>query len=404
MSVFKIIKCYMITFLALILSEISTIRAEEQDTLNKKNNFIYSGFLQDGRIMSSNRFLKQMNATDEELGEFTAVSFQLLKQTTGKSLWEQYYRYPQYGVGFYAARFFHNKYLSVPVALYGTYKAPIKKWDKLSLNYNAGLGLTFNWESFNPAESNYNISLGAELSSYIDAGVFLSYEISPHLDLGFGYSFTHFSNGAMRIPNYGLNTLAPRISLEYRISRFEPPKAKSVIPPYIKKTSIDFSFYGGEKNVIYPECNTDTATIFNGIYYPVFGLNVILYRQISYKSKIGIGMTVGYDGSKNSVVSLVRDMPVPDQSFRKENVTLSIYPSYEQVFEKISLFAQPSFYIIKHQTTYPRPTFFARIGFKYQLVENIYTGLSLHSYNFHKSDFIEWTIGYQMPLSKRWYK
>ena len=401
MATSQIRKCCIIAFLALVINGVGTIRAEEPDTLRSRNNFVYSGSFQAGRVQSSNLFWKKMNATDEEAGEFAALSFQILRQTTGKRLWEQYYRYPRYGVGLYVARFFNNKYLSTPIAIYGAYKAPIKQWNKLSLNYNAGFGVTLNWESFNPSESNYNISLGAELTSYINAGLFLSYEISPRFDLSLGYNFTHFSNGAMKIPNFGLNTSAPEITLEYRINRFEPPKIKPMIPPYIKNTSIDFSFYGGEKNVIYPECDLDTATTFNGIFYPVFGLNAIIYRQINYKSKFGIGMTVGYDGSKNAIVTLVNGKPDPDQSLRKENITLSIYPSYELVFNRISLFAQPSFYIIKHQTTYSRPTFFTRVGAKYKLYENLYAGLGLHSYNYHIADFVEWTIGYQIPLSKK---
>jgi len=400
MRPFQMTKCYIIAFIVLVISDINKISAEEKDTIDTKKYVVYTGFFESGRVQSSNQFLKKLNATGEELGEFTALSFQILKQTTGKELWEQYYQYPKYGIGIYGARFFQNNYLSTPIALYGTYEAPLKKWNKLSLNYNAGFGVTFNWESYNPVENNQNISLGAVLTSYIDAGLSLSYEISPHFDFGVGYSFTHFSNGAMKIPNFGLNTMAPRFSLKYIVNRFESPKVKPIFPPYIQNTTLDLSVYGGEKNVIYPDQNIDTASVFNGLYYPVFGINAILYRQINYKSKIGIGMTMSYDGTKNAVVDVVRGLPDPDQSLRKENITLSIYPSYELVFNKIALFAQPSFYIIKHQTTYMRPLFYARVGFKYQLSNNLYTGLALHSYNAHKADHIEWTMGYRIPLSK----
>jgi len=388
-------------FFSLILNGVNTIRAEEPDTLINNNNLIFSGSLQSGRVLSTNYFLKLFNASNEENSEFVALSFQVLKQMTGNNLWEQKYRYPLCGVGIYVARFFNYNYLSTPVSIYGAYKAPIKRWNKLSLNYDAGIGLAFNWESYNPTEGNYNISFGSELSSYIDAGLFLSYEISPHFDLGLGYNFSHFSNGAMKIPNSGLNILAPKISLEYRINRFEPPKTKPEIPTYIKNSSIDLSFYGGEKSVFYPESDLDTARTFDGLYYPVFGINAILNRQINYKSKVGIGMTLGYDGSKNSIITLVNGKPNHDQSLRKENITLCLLTSYELVFDKLSFYAQPSLYIIKHETTYKRPSFFGQIGIKYQLGENLFAGLGLHSYKFHHADFLEWTIGYHIPLLKK---
>lgn len=397
MSAFPIRKSYIFTFLALVLGGMTSIRAEEQDTLNKKNNLVYAGFLQGGRVKSNNPFLLR-NPDDKELGEFTALSFQLLRQTTGKSCWEQYYRYPRYGLGVIVSRFFHNEYLCTPITIYSVFQAPLIQWKKLSLNYETGIGLTFNWKSYNPAEGNYNISLGAPLTSYIDGAISLRYELTPHFDLGIGYSFTHFSNGAMKIPNFGINIYSPRISINYQINRFEPPLKKPVIPPLIKNTTLDISIYGGEKNVIYPECNVDTATEFNGIYYPEFGISTIIYRQLNYKLKVGIGMTLGYDGSKNSIVTLKNGRPDPDQSLRKENITFCIFPSFDLDFDKISAYAQPSFYLIKNETTYPRPDFFIRVGINYKLSEHLYIGPGLRSYRFHNADFIEWTVGYKMPL------
>jgi hypothetical protein len=381
----------------LIIAGIGQLHAEAPDSA-KSYRYLYSSFLEAGRVQTSNVFLQQNSANNEEFGEFTAFSFRIMKQTTGKKLWEKYYNYPSYGVGIFFAKFFEKTYLSTPISIYGTYKQVLYKWDKLNLNYNAGFGVTLNWESYNPTEYNYNISIGATLTSYINAGMYLTYELSPTIDLGLGYSFTHFSNGAMKIPNFGLNTSVPRITVDYIPHRFTPPKIKAQIPRYERKTFVNLSVYGGEKNVLYPEADMDTTTQFYGISYPVFGVNAIIYRQLGYISRVGIGFTLGYDGSKNSSVQLENGKPDPNQHLKGSNITLSIYPSYEWVFNKVSLFAQPSFYLIKNQTTYQRPTFFTRVGINYRILPNTYMGIGLHSYNYHIADFLEWTVGHQFPL------
>ena len=253
-------------------------------------------------MLATNPYLRQAYFSDDASIEFAALSFQLLKQTTGEKLWEQKFGFPQYGFGIYSARFFNKNQFGTPIALYGVFKASFKRWNKFSLNYEAGFGFTFNWEAFNPSENNYNISLGATESVFIDVGANLNYELSPHFDLGFGYSFTHFSNGALKSPNQGLNTFSPKLRLEYRINRFRPHLSKQVTPAFMKNTSVDFSIFGGAKNVLYKGNDVDTITKYKGVYYPVYGFTTVINRQVNYKSKLGVGMCLSYDGSYNSTV------------------------------------------------------------------------------------------------------
>ena len=57
--------------------------------------------------------------------------------------------------------------------------------------------------------------MGAGKSFYVDVGLNLQYSLTQHFDIATGFSLTHFSNGAIKKPNYGLNTIAPKISLKY---------------------------------------------------------------------------------------------------------------------------------------------------------------------------------------------
>lgn len=393
-----------ICFVLLWSFNIYMAKAEKSDTLKIKESFVVSSYAQYGEVLATNPYLKLANTMNNATNEFAALSFQLLKQTTGAKIWEQKFGYPCYGLGIYSASFFNNNQFGTPIALYGVFKAPFKRWNKFSLNYEAGFGLTFNWEAFNPSENNYNISLGATESVFIELGANLSYELSPHFDLGFGYSFTHFSNGALKSPNFGLNTFSPKISLEYRINRFKPHFAKQSTPPFIKNTSIDFSIFGGAKNVIYKGNDVDTITKYKGVYYPIYGFTTAINRQLSYKSKFGFGMSLSYDGSYNSTVFVDNGELEPTEGFHGNKLSLSIFPSYELVVNKLSVVIQPGFYVLRKHSANKEPATYQRLGIHYQIGSNLFAGINLRAYNYHVSDFIEWTIGYRLDLLKKAYK
>jgi len=357
-----------------------------------------AGYSQFGKVLATNPFLKPTDPVFDQDYDFVALSIQLLKQTTGTKPWEKNYGFPSYGFGIYTASFANTAKFGTPIALYAVFKAPFRRWNRTSLNYEGGFGLTFNWEGYNPAEGSYNISLGANESVFIDLGVNISYALSPHFDLGIGYSFTHFSNGALKAPNYGLNTFAPKISLNYNINRFTPPKPKENFPVYKRNTSLDFSIFGGIKNVLYSGNNVDSVTKYKGVYYAVYGLNAVLNHQITYKSKIGIGLSLGYDGSYNSFIRVENGKLLSGGGFQGGKIRLSIFPSYELVISKLSVVVQPGFYLFRKSSDGNTPNNYQRLGLHYLINRKMFAGICLRAYDYHVSDYIEWTLGFRLSV------
>jgi Lipid A 3-O-deacylase (PagL) len=395
-SVRLAIAVFMFTFL-----EIPIGRAAVSDTIKTAHFGIYSGYAQYGNVLATNPFLKQAITDGDRHIEFAAFSLQYLKQTNGEKEWEKNFNYPTYGLGIYSAKFFDNSGFGTPIAIYGVLKAPFRRWGKLSLNWDTGFGLTFNWKSFNPAANNFDISLGARETVFIDLGINLKYRLNDQLDLSLGYSFTHFSNGALKVPNFGLNTFSPKISLEYNLQRFIPPAKEFPTAPFPKYTSLDFSFFGGIKNVVYNGSSPDSVNKYKGVYYQVYGMNTTLNRQLTRKSKIGIGCSISYDGSYNSTAYIDHGELEPVEGFHKDKFSLSIYPSYELVIYRLSVVVQPGFYLFRQQSVDKKPVPYQRLGLHYQLGSNLFTGVCLRAYDYHVSDFIEWTLGYHLDLIRR---
>ena len=366
------------------------------DSLILKNRIKAEFRLDVGNILPTNNYVKLQNTDLDGVPHYFSYSLRLAKQTTGDQLWQQLYGYPEYGVGVYSASFVNTTKLGYPFAVYGFFNAPFFRLNKLSLNYELGLGFTFNWNHYDPVTNPGNIAISTDGSVYIDAGLNLKYPLGKRVNLSLGYGFTHFSNGRLKLPNKGLNTGESKISIAYNLYD-DPIQYKSQLKPkYTKHYEWIISGYGGIQNVVYLGTYVNVVTGMKGINLPVFGISNTFNRQVNYKSKIGFGFTVGYSGSQNSQIIVESGKLDEQETTFARHLSLSIYPSYELVIDKLSVIIQPGFYIYRKQTTNMSPSFYQRIGVKYYFLENTFAGVSLRASKFHISEFIEWTVGYSL--------
>ena len=370
-----------------------------QSTDKQNNSFLRNlslgGMYQNGYVFLTNDFIKGNNAIYDTISDFQAFHFKIAKQTTGKNQWEQLFNYPNWGIGVSVFDFFNPKEIGTPIALYGFFNAPFKRWNKFTLNYEIGFGATFNWKAFNPITNKYNISIGAGQSFFIDAGVNLQYFLSDKMNIEAGFSLTHFSNGGLKLPNKGLNTIAPKIGIKYNFDD-RPVFNEIEIPKYNKEYEWLITIFGGKKNLIFDSTNVDIIEKYEGINFPVFGISTTLNRQMSYKSKFGIGMSVSYNGSVNAQVAVDDNELEAKEGIFSDKLQISIYPSYEFVINRFSLIVQPALYIYRKKLKNQTPVFHQRIGLKYHFAENCFVGITLRDYKFHVSDFIEWNLGYRI--------
>ncbi len=384
-------------FILVSLSGVQAVKAgpEADSTRFMESTRIVTGY-QWGRVLQTNDFVRGKNLVQQPIDDYHAFSAQWIKQTNGQKTWEKAYRDPSFGLGVYAIRFPNTPELGKPIAVYGLFTAPFKRWQYLSFDYLMGFGFTMNWESFEVAQNAYNIALGAEQSVYIDLGLSLDYRLKNGLYLGFGGSFTHFSNGALKKPNFGINTAGPRISAGYDFSPALPAGLNPKLPPFHGGNEYLVSVFTGTRNVLYDGSDADSVTRFKGVYYPVYGLTFGYNRSISYKSKIGLGIAFDYFGAANSHITLLNGkLEDHDASFH-DGFEISIFPSYELTIDRLSVILQPGFYLHRQNYRGRTPGTYQRLGLKYYVFRNIFMGLNLHAYHYYISDYIEWNIGFRI--------
>lgn len=357
------------------------------------NKLSLTGMYQNGKVMPTNVFIKGSNANSTVIEDYQSFSLKLSSQSTGEHLWEQLCNYPSWGVSFNALDFYNKKEIGFPIAVLGFINAPIVRSGRLALNYEFGFGVTFNWKSFNPLTNKYNVAIGAGQAFMSDAGLNISYELTDHIDLVGGASFSHFSNGAIKLPNFGINAIGPKVSLKYNFYN-RPKYIKHEIPKFTPKNEWIVSTFAGMKNVIYDSLNVSVSEKYKGAFFPVYGVSVLFNRQISYSSKIGIGMTLNYNESINAQVAVDNNKITDVDGPLINGVQVSVYPSYEVCADKVSLVLQPAFYILRKSSKNQSPVFHQRVMIKYHISDKVFAAITLRDYSMH-ADFVEWTLGYR---------
>lgn len=357
-------------------------------------------FYQRGSVFQTNDFVRGVNFENEKINRFHALAIRLANRTSGKREWERRFLNPRYGVGVYVADYFEAEQIGRPIAVYGFFNAPFYRNEKLSFNYEFGFGFTFNWRSFDPVTNQFNVALGAGRSFLIDAGINARYALSPLLSVELGASLTHFSNGGIKQPNFGINTIAPRLLLSRNLHPGEPYHPSAVTTDHIPKNEYLLTFFGGGKNLLYDSLDVDLAEKWEGVDFPVFGLSAVYHRHLTYKTKIGFGLGLSYDGSIAAQIAVdegeLEAAPTPFG----DKLQVNAFFSYELAIHRIAILLEPSFYIHRKKTAKQTPVFHQRIGVKYYFLDDVSLGITLRSYQFHVSDFIEWSVGYRFPKHK----
>lgn len=359
---------------------------------NKKHLSLTTSFI-NGPVASTNVFVRGSNQNSVLINDFQALNIKLSTQTTGETLQEQIFNAPLWGVGFKILDFENINEIGIPMALYGFVDIPLLRKERFSVNAELGFGLSFNWHSFNPITNQYNIAIGLGEAFMSDAGLSLNYQLTNHFDLLAGLIFSHYSNGAIKLPNFGINAYAPKIGIKYNFNE-RPEFVKYKVPKYKPHSEWVLSGFAAMKNIIFDSVNIEINEKYEGVFFPVYGFSALYNWQVSHISKFGIGATFNYNGAVNAQVAVENnELEDVDGPF-SDKLQLSIYPSYSLCIDKISIVLQPAFYVYRKNFKNQSPVFHQRISLNYQITDKIFAGITLRDYSMH-ADFVEWTVGYK---------
>jgi len=186
------------------------------------------------------------------------------------------------GVGWYTSTY-HNDDIGSPSAIYYFFKMPFKFTGdkKLSFSYGAAFGLSYNFNPFDEVDNPVNVFIGSYSNYYVHLEFSALYEFSNRFSVDGALGFKHFSNGAFKLPNAGINLVPVTIGLRYKFGEkdLDVYNEKLPIPPNKKFAMLNIGFIAGTKNYQVGEAN-----YFKG------GFTINYLKQISHKYRFGGGI------------------------------------------------------------------------------------------------------------------
>lgn len=317
--------------------------------------------------------------------DYKALDFQLGWRKISNSKFNYLYRYPTLGIGFNTTIPYYTE-IGRPQALYGFMEIPFSisaQRNRVSFGYFMQLGVGFNLKPYDPTVNPNNQYIGSKVNCYIQMGVNSTVRISERVDFQASLGLKHYSNGATKRPNAGINLFPLNMGLNVKLGDIKPiPTEAPVIEEKGLRSFWNIALYTGMKNY-----EIGDPAYFRG------GLGVNYLLEPTYKYRLGIGLDFFW------AQGMEKRFPEGDFSF-KDQTSLAVVGSWEwQLTERLYVPIGLGAYLYRNELNQEITWFYERIGARYRFDNNMFAGMQIKAHK-AKADFFEFTFGYTI-LGKR---
>lgn len=257
-------------------------------------------------------------------GHVATAGLDFFKVTDGHRDWHHWFNFPSYGFSFSAFDFGSSR-IGYGISGLVFLDMPITKNKAIGLKM--GLGAGYISEPFDGDLNYHNTAIGSTINASLALEGYVNLKAGKHLLLRPGLALQHFSNGAMQIPNSGINI--PLFKLQVSYLGLHPPVRERANPVLEKKYSVWYAGASFGNKQILPV---------GGPRYFIMNAFGIWERRITPKSSFGTELGVNYNESL---------------SYRQENEGGTLLYDYRAYlagiyrlhFEPFSLRLQMGFYL-----------------------------------------------------------
>ena len=301
----------------------------------------------------------------------------LTKSTFGNKYWNQLYRYPYFGVGFYRSNLGNDKVYGYANALYTYLKVPILgKSDQANLCWQIAFGPSYLSKQFDIEDNPQNLAIASSLNIYIDLSLQSSIPLTKQITLTNGIRFTHFSNGNAKSPNKGLNIISGSVGLLYALNN-KPDRIQFELPEIDNKNEYTIIYAGGVKSISRYE---------KGSYY-ASSLILDYNRNYSLKGRWGLGSDIFFDATKRKLSNNTEKA----DAINSDLYQVGLHVGHEMAVGQLALIISLGGYV--YAPVEVLAPIYSRIGVRYRLKDKFIINYTLKSH-WAKACFFEWGIGY----------
>lgn len=353
----------------------------------RNSGLYFETHITQGIVLQSNDFVRGDNKEEIPINDFSATDFRIGWQTRGTKAWHHTHKLPYYGIGIHSIVFSNADEIGYPAALYFFYGAPFSRKEKSSFDYEFSFGLSHNWEPYDDVNNPFNLAIGSYRNAYIDAKIKYVWYFSKKVSLDTGFRVTHFSNGAMKFPNAGINLFAPFVGLRYDLIAKIPISREQLQTSKVETTE-EFNIYiaSGKRSVRHTLTpNHEMVSLLN--------LSLEYLKPAGPIFKYGMGLDVGFDQNRYLTI---------------DGNDVELAPKQKQLFSAVSVIGQfranrlavqagIGYEMLNNGRFHFSNDIHQRVGLRFYVHKSIFAGIAIKAYNFSNADYIEWSLGYSIP-------
>lgn len=232
-----------------------------------------------GFMWAHSAAIRHLSTSYQYGGEVT-----VFRQPSDSSDWGKNFGYPFHGaqLSWYNL---NDSRLGQAFSLCGYFDFPLVKTRKFHFVFRSATGIGAVTNRYDPDDNFQNIAIGSVLNVAIQYGFLGRWRLSPTLSGFSGMSITHFSNGAHRLPNLGINIPALKAGVTWQ------PKG----PVYWEtKGQKDKGFSKENHLEIFALAGAKGVEIGTPDMMPVYTIRAVFSRRITHKSSFSAGPDIFY--------------------------------------------------------------------------------------------------------------
>lgn len=292
--------------------------------------------------------------------------------------WAKHYKKPEVYMGFLYMNLGRPNLTGQAFAAMPGFETSVKTLKKSQIRFRFSTGLAYLTRKFNPYENRRNQAIGSHINGVMQGVATWERKFvnNPwHIQLGIG--LTHFSNGAFRVPNLGVNMPSLYFGANYlKEQRASKIRVKDTLNPYPWQV---YAVYG------FKERSLTQTTGFN-----IWSVGLTHLKHVNIKRSWRFGSDIYLD--KTHV--FVKDMNAPLTGLAVPDFTeLGFYVGHQLLISRVYFITDIGFYAYKPSSH--KYTTYQRLGFNYHFSQRAYvlTALKIH---FGIADHFTWGVGYRL--------
>ncbi len=319
-------------------------------------------------------------------GHTQAIEINIGKQSTGTTPWQEAYNFPDFGLSIMAFDLANPTMLGNGFSAFPYVDFPLTKSRKaqpfIQWRLKFGYGIGYLTKIFDRKDNYKNIAIGSHFNAFIHLNNHVFVRLTSQWRISAGLSFSHFSNGAFKTPNLGINIPLGNFGITY-YPKYSAPSKKYNKPEKTDTINHSKSF----DNLLIVSGGLKEITPYYGPKYGVFNIHYAKIYHHTIKSTFGLGAEINYNRANAVLYQRVYDKPDALSSWQA-----GVSAQYYLMLGKTRLFFYFGTYLFNRYRALSM--FYHRIGGIHQIYKHWYFNLSLRTH-FAVADNIEWGIAYQ---------